>query len=324
MSDRDGPAGSDDDRGAVDDDTVDPAADAFDPAAAFALLGDATRLRILRELWEAQRDADDLGGGGVPFETLRDRAGVDDSGRFNYHLGRLTDRFVERTDGGYRLRFAGSRVVGALLEGTYAPGDDLTMPVDGACWACEGDLELRYADERVHVRCADCGVDTTDFGCPPGVLAGRPAEEVPRVVDTHLRTLLARARRGICPNCSGPMRVSVGPAGAAPERRDDDAEAAEDEDAPVATVRCDRCGDRIRAGLPTVLFDRPAVTAFCYDRGLDPEAKPLWVVLDGLDAEATALGGDPYRASVTFHAGDDALTVTVDADGAVVAVEETA
>jgi DNA-binding transcriptional ArsR family regulator len=204
MSDRDGVADG------ADEEPVDPAADAFDPAAAFALLGDETRLRILRELWEAQRESDDLGETGIPFETLRERAGVDDSGRFNYHLGKLTDRFVERTDAGYRLRFAGSRVVGALLEGTYAPGDDLEIPVEGECWRCGGSLELRCTDERVHVTCADCGVDTTDFGCPPGVLAGREREAIPAAVDAHLRTLLARARRSICPTCSGPMRTAVG------------------------------------------------------------------------------------------------------------------
>lgn len=299
--------------------TVDPAADAFDPAAAFALLGDGTRLRILRELWEAQREADEVGGDGVPFETLRERAGVDDSGRFNYHLGRLTDRFVERTDAGYRLRVAGNRVVGALLEGTYAPGEALERPVDGDCWRCDGPLALRYADERVHVACRDCGVDTADFGCPPGVLAGREPDALPGVVDAHLRTLLARARRGICPTCSGPTRVSVGPAAAAPDRRAEEAE----DDAPVVTIRCDRCGDRIRAGLPTLVFDRPAVVAFLHERGVDPDAGPLWVVFGDLDPE-TAADDDPYRASVTFRAGGDALAVTVDADGEVVAVEEAA
>lgn len=299
--------------------TLDPTAEGFDPAAAFALLGDETRLRILRELWEAQRESDDLGGSGVPFEALRERTEVSDSGRFNYHLGKLTDRFIERTDDGYRLRFAGNRVVGALLEGTYAPGEQLEQSVDGTCWRCDGALVLRYADERVHVTCEECGVDTTDFGCPPGVLAGRDAGEIPGVVDAHLRTLLARARRGICPTCSGPTRMSVETAAEAPDRRDDDAEDAEADDTPVVTLRCERCGDRIRASLPTVVFDRPAVVAFLHERGVDPEAGPLWVVFDDLDPRFDTTT-DPYRASVSITAAGDTLTVTVDADGAVVDV----
>ncbi|WP_277554757.1 winged helix-turn-helix domain-containing protein [Halobaculum limi] len=299
--------------------TLDPTAEGFDPAAAFALLGDETRLRILRELWEAQRESDDLGGSGVPFEALRDRAEVSDSGRFNYHLGKLTDRFIERTEAGYRLRFAGNRVVGALLEGTYAPGEELEQPVEGTCWRCDGALVLHYADERVHVTCEECGVDTIDFGCPPGVLAGRDPAKIPAVVDAHLRTLLARARRGICPTCSGPTTATVASAETAPNRRDDDAEDAEADDAPVVTLRCERCGERIRAGLPTLVFDRPAVVAFLHDRGVDPEAELLWVALDDLDPEVETQA-DPYRASVTFATAGDTLTVTVDADGEVVDV----
>ena len=113
--------------------------ESYDPAAAFALLGDATRLRILRELWEAQRDAPDEG---VPFEALRERAGVDDSGRFNYHLGKLTGRFVERGDDGYRLRFAGVPfarlfVGGFLLAavGWFAALFAPTLPLAAACFA---------------------------------------------------------------------------------------------------------------------------------------------------------------------------------------------
>ncbi|MEF8791004.1 MAG: ArsR family transcriptional regulator, partial [Haloarculaceae archaeon] len=67
---------------------------------AFELLGNETRLAILVALWEQYepfgRD------GAVRFSELRARVGTADSGRFNYHLDRLDDHFVESTDDGYR------------------------------------------------------------------------------------------------------------------------------------------------------------------------------------------------------------------------------
>jgi DNA-binding transcriptional ArsR family regulator len=89
---------------------LEAAAGAAGPAAteAFKLLGDETRLAILLALWEAHEPFAD--GDAVGFSTLRDRVGTADSGRFNYHLDRLTDHFVRRTDDGYELREAGLTV----------------------------------------------------------------------------------------------------------------------------------------------------------------------------------------------------------------------
>ncbi|MFB6271202.1 MAG: winged helix-turn-helix domain-containing protein, partial [Halobacterium sp.] len=64
-------------------------------ADAFERLSDPVRVELLRELWlEGRHDP-------VPYAALQDTVGVRDSGRFNYHLQRLTDVFVEKTDDGY-------------------------------------------------------------------------------------------------------------------------------------------------------------------------------------------------------------------------------
>lgn len=76
-----------------------------DPTDALAVLGDETRIAILRVLAEAEEP--------LPFSELRRRAEISDPGRFNYHLSELREYFVREQDGGYTLREAGSRVVAA-------------------------------------------------------------------------------------------------------------------------------------------------------------------------------------------------------------------
>jgi len=90
-----------------------------DPAEAFAVLGDETRLDILRTL----ADADEP----LAFSSLRERAGVRDSGRFSYHLRTLCEYFVRETPEGYELGHAGTRVLdasGARSDGGADPDSD--------------------------------------------------------------------------------------------------------------------------------------------------------------------------------------------------------
>lgn len=110
-----------------------------DPTDALAMLGHETRIAILRVLAEADEP--------LPFSELRQRAGVEDAGRFNYHLSELREYFVREEGGGYTLRHAGSRVVAAagVAENGTPPaavadeavpeagesGDEETCPVCG-------------------------------------------------------------------------------------------------------------------------------------------------------------------------------------------------
>lgn len=79
-----------------------------DPTDALAVLGDETRIAILRALAEAEEP--------LPFSELRRRAEVRDPGRFNFHLSKLREYFVREKAGGYALREAGSRVVATAGE----------------------------------------------------------------------------------------------------------------------------------------------------------------------------------------------------------------
>ena len=61
--------------------------------AVFSLLADETRLDIIEYLWNAH-------GEPIPYAVPKNDLGVCDSGRFNYHLGKLTGTFARKTEVG--------------------------------------------------------------------------------------------------------------------------------------------------------------------------------------------------------------------------------
>ena len=262
----------------------------FDAAEAFALLGDETRVAILEAL---AGHADDP----LPFAQLREAVGVEDSGRFNYHLGKLGGRFVEKSNGGYRLTYAGSRVVGAVYEGTYAEGDAIAPVAVGAdCVECGAGMELSYADERVSVGCSECENVDSEFGFPPGAIAGRDHETLPSVLTSYMLTMLERLLAGFCSNCAGPVSPAVEP----------------DEEQVVVEFACGRCQSRATTSLASVLLTEPAVVAFHYDHGLDVREEPLWSLPWLVDSEAERVSESPPRYAVTGTLDDETLRAVVD------------
>ena len=264
----------------------------FDAAEAFALLGDETRVAILEAL---------AGGGDDPtsFAELREQVGVSDSGRFNYHLGKLVGTFVEKVEAGYELTYAGSRVVGAVYEGTYAEGDAIDpVELDAPCPACGGPIELRYADEKITISCRDCEETLSKFGFPPGAVAGRDPADLPRLLTRHMETLLDRLRAGFCINCSGPVDPTF-----------DDA--VEDDQLGV-TFDCERCRSEVETSLASVLLTEPAVVAFHYDHGVDVRETLLWALAWLGESVSERVSDSPPRYAVTLHLDDETLRVQVD------------
>jgi hypothetical protein len=83
-------------------------------AASFDLLGNETRLGIVQALLAAEPEP-------LRFSDIRDEVGVRDTGRFNYHLGRLRGTLVEKSDEGYVLTPEGRRLGGVFGEPATAP-----------------------------------------------------------------------------------------------------------------------------------------------------------------------------------------------------------
>jgi len=303
------------------------------PDEAFAVLGDETRMAILQALAGAD--------GPLSFSELRDRVGVEDSGRFNYHLGRLEGHFVGATEDGYRLRQPGRRVIAAVRSGavTDSPVVEPT-PVDAACPVCGAGSVVAFRRGSVDHYCPECaghygrvtlsgesapGAGETTYGhlgsfeLPPAGTQGRTPEELFRAATTWGLLSLIAVASGVCPHCSAPLTTSPtvcedhDPAG-------DHCEACDNRHAVQLSFRCPNCPYGGQAAAAVALLAEGAVLAFLAGRGINPVAPsdPTAYSVALMDYEETVLATDPFEARFTFGVDGDTLTVTVDEELAVV------
>ena len=272
---------------------------------AFGLVADETRVDILRALWEtADR------GESVSFSDLRDQVGVRDSGRFNYHLDRLTPEFVRHRDDGYALTYAGLEVVGAALSGAYTDAVGRTYgPVDVAdCRAdgCDGTTQLRYDEGAVVFECDTCDRAPDIVPAPPVLVDAHDIGSDPNVASQFGMAVIETINRGFCHVCNGPVDHAVA--------RVDPRYDAELPDAVDIITECDECGWRRRAGAVSALIGHPAVVSRLYDAGIDYQSTPHWRQAWITDAEETVTGEDPVRVQVETPIGDDRVTFILDGD----------
>jgi DNA-binding transcriptional ArsR family regulator len=264
------------------------------PDEAFALLGNETRVAILRALANA--------GSPISFSTLRERVGMRDSGQFNYHLGKLTGVFIDKVEDGYRMRYAGSHVVGAIHAGAYEHAASVgPFTLADPCPACGGALEFAYENERASVICAACERTSLDGAVPPGVFDGYERDEYPLVFDRWLRSKARGAVEGFCLSCEGRTTPEV--------LLDADSWATDNR---MVKFGCRRCEEAVFMTVPEALMFDPAVIAFHHDHGVSPTAEPTWRLQWLEETTVETVSTDPLRIRATGHVGDGTLTLTVD------------
>ncbi|WP_246045717.1 winged helix-turn-helix domain-containing protein [Halorussus ruber] len=279
-------------------------AERLPPEEAFELLAHDLRFRIL----EVLNDAD----GALAFSGLRERVGVDDPGQFNYHLGKLTDRFVRSADEGYELAPPGRRIVGAVLSGGYTKILDADpVETDARCIVCGSRMAVEFRDDGVEIRCGECEETLTNTSVPAGILEGVAPAEVPEVVDQWLKRVHAAADFGFCSNCDGRFEAGLVVAG-----QPDAPDWLDGEEKPRATVRyeCDRCGFEWTSFPPSAVLLHPAVVGFHYDHGIDVRETPLWD-LDWLGIDVMSVeSADPPEVEISVTLDGETATFTFDAD----------
>lgn len=284
-----------------------PDGDRLDVTEAFSLLADGTRAEIVGTLHDGPVDPP------VEFSTLYDHVDVADTARFNYHLGELRPHFVAKGEDGYDLTAAGRRLARAVVAGTYTAVPEFgPFEVDGRCYACdEPALSGTYADEVFRIDCGDCGESVLAVRVPPTVARGRDPREFVDAFERWSREQVRAARRGICPDCGGPVDPQVV----------DDLQDAVAFDA-AAAFECAVCGREAVTSFGSLAYRHPPVRAFHRRRGNPIEDRRTWEVdqfVSGRGVEVESR--DPWLVRVTFHADGDACHVDVDGNLAVVRTE---
>lgn len=298
-----------------------------DAADAFSVLGNETRMAVLGTLWEADEP--------MTYAELRREVAPDDRGNFHYHLGKLTDHFVRKSDGAYELRYAGEQVVRTVVTGTVTANPSIPpVEVDTACGYCGRRMELCYEDERITLRCTDCAELVADVmprgafihcGFPPAGLEGRSPDELVEAAETLIEARAAQMLNGLCPECAGrtnaDVRVcddhAVDDAGHCPN--------CETRYEVWAILRCEQCRYQRRVSIWYAALHHPAVVSFLHDHGHE-EANPFRLFTSGFarfkrDIDVEVVQTEPYLFRVTLSIDGERLSVTVTEELAVEATE---
>ncbi|MFC6729879.1 transcriptional regulator [Natronoarchaeum mannanilyticum] len=266
--------------------------DAAEAAAAFGSLADENRIAILLALWSEEE---------LSFADLQSAAEFEDSSLFNYHLGKLVGRFVEKEDDRYRLRAAGAKAIDVVVDERFGSSSEpVDLELDAACPDCGTPLRARYENDTITIDCpgCDCVVHLGYF--PPRGRAARDPEAFLEAYAKRLWRDFTLAYEGICPRCSGrtSTRVEVDPDWHL--------------DLP-AVSDCADCGVSIGTTIGLRLLADPAVVAFLWDHGDAVDGRPFWefpFCLD--DADAEVVSQEPFRVVVPIERGGEVLQVTVD------------
>ncbi|WP_336037783.1 winged helix-turn-helix domain-containing protein [Halobacterium yunchengense] len=225
---------------------------------AFSLLGHDIRLDILVALldnWEAAYTDP------IPYAELMDAVGVTDSGKFNYHLGKLRGAYVRKVDGGYVPTAAATALYRAVIA--HQPDHEMEQTrfdVDSECPCCHAILVGRYERGFLSVDCDSCD-DWIGFSYPfpRNGFTNRSNEEAARVAHRRCKRHLAAATAGQCPFCADTTMIDV---------QEDAITSGSD---PAVEITCNSCsfhvGSRI---LFPLLLDTQVITLLS-DAGIDVE-----------------------------------------------------
>lgn len=310
---------------------------AVQATAALSLLGDETRVQILQALWEAY-EPPLAQTSPVSFSELFDRVSAHDSGQFNYHLDKLRDHYIRKTNDGYKLRPFGLKLIQTVIGGV---GRDVTLErseIDVPCPLCDGGTAITYYDGRLYHFCTDCeGGGSGREGAPDGMLfaeqlqpaglSNRTPEEVfaaGRFGLNQIQTLLAG---GLCPRCSGVVETSVNVCDDHTLTDDGGCSACGNRSKIRVQWICSVCkNDGFSSPKGVVLF-HPAVIGFYHDHGIavggytsnDFETSKQFRVFDH---EQELVSRDPLRILVTVRYDDDELRLVLDQGLNVVEITE--
>lgn len=306
--------------------TPDVDLDGISPDEAFAVLGNEIRLEIIRVLWRADA-AHQYDDGSDTVETksyseLQKEVGIEDNGKFNYHLSELAPHFVRRTDEGYRLSGAGKQIARTVIAVSGVESLDFSAKLDDDCPLCGAQLAATYDDQWLRIRCTECDGLFGDQA-PTGTLfltnypaAGLTTRDPEQALATGLYRCamdITYLMYGICRECAGPISSSVTACDAHENQRGQPCATCGTPFPVWADMRCDICGFAKR--LPVEMFVTGLImaTRMIANHETDIRVLSFEEAIDLLQNKVeTSVSEDPFRISVTVTIGATPFTVTLD------------
>lgn len=266
---------------------------------------------------------------GVSFGELRDRAGIEDSGNFNYHLGELAGTLVSDREDGYVLSPLGYNLMGALdryTELEYSTIDEWAL--EDPCPFCGGTLSAKYRREMLEVRCRDCNglADDGNFTFVELPSIGVQHLERRELLDAAIQTMVSKVRStlwGLCWDCNSPIDQELdicdahrrGPGGTCPT--------CNCRFQTEIGISCPTCGTAGRGPSLEYAIVSASVSGFFDAHGQGPEQIGPWGYrLQALgSATETVVETDPATVEVEFDLDGDIHRVRIEDDSEGISIE---
>lgn len=279
---------------------------------AFRLFSHELRTGILLALWNAPEFR-------LSFSELQDEVGERDSGKFNYHLSKLVGQFVGHVDDEYELLYPGHRVIDAIRSGMLHRSAEIEpIDVSGECPACESSLEFEYSEYIVAISCSECDEPVLEFAFDPAGVVDRTPEEIVAAFDERTRSLWRLALAGVCPVCSGDVRIEPSKTAG----RSADIEHFGDTHPVVASLDCRQCSFYSFPPVGTALLAETDFVCTLSREGVDVHERRLWELDFIVDPSRTSVqSDDPWEIEISTGIGDGERRITLDEDLAVRSVD---
>lgn len=307
------------------------------PEEAFAILGNEIRIDIIRELWSADAahryddgsDSADV----ISYSELRSRVGLEDNGKFNYHLSKLAPQFVRQADDGYRLSGAGKRIARTVIAVSGTAHIDFSTELQDDCPICGAPLAATYEDQWLRIRCTDCdGLfgDQAPTGTlflttyPAAGLATRDPEQALAAGLFRCALDITYLMYGVCRECAGPVSSSVTVCETHEQQAGGPCTACGTPFPAWAEMRCETCGFAKRLPVEMFVTGLVSVAGFFEREAIDSLVRTLDGAFDVLQqGVVTSVSRDPVRISVTIELETTTFCVTLDEEMNVVSRDRT-
>jgi len=268
---------------------------------AFALLGHEIRLDILRALFDRYEPIDPTSGPELrdrrtlSYAELMDATGVQDSGKFNYHLEKLRGAYVEAVDGEYVPTAGAIALYEAMIANRPTESVPADVTVEATCPNCDADLHGEYEQEFLTVECPACDIFWgATYRFPKHGVAVREGVDVYEALYDRMMYHVGLARTGQCPSCAGITGVTL------PRDRLDG------EATPTVEMTCGTCSWLATVDVISALQFEPRVTSALVEIGVPREETSS---LRATERVLPAVTGrvesrEPFSATVTVpHEG---------------------